>query len=137
MGEARQAKHVYEDEYGEIVDRPSNEMVEVRWFDSTSAMSKEEFQGWLTTFADHVGRLRRPRVLIDATNFKMNPAFMDGDWRDANIIPRYNAAGVTGFAFHMPEGMPMIGQPPAPEGPARFPTAYFGSREEALEWLAR
>jgi hypothetical protein len=36
---------------------------------------------------------------------------MDGPWRDANIIPRYNAAGVKKFA-HMPEGMPMIGEPP-------------------------
>jgi hypothetical protein len=32
--------------------------------------------------------------------------------------------------------LPMIGAPPAPEGPARFPTAYFGRRQEALDWLA-
>jgi hypothetical protein len=62
---------------------------------------------------------------------------MDGPWRDVNIIPRYNAAGVTKFAFQMPPGMPMIGSPPAPEGPGRFPTAYFGRRQEALEWLSR
>jgi hypothetical protein len=36
---------------------------------------------------------------------------MDGPWRDVNIIPRYNAAGVRKFAFHMPDGMPMIGEP--------------------------
>ena len=134
MGEA---KHVYEDEYGEIIDRPSSDLVELRWFDSTSAMSKDQFQSWLSTFADHVGRLHRPRVLVDGTNFRMNPAFMDGDWRDANIIPRYNAAGVTAFAFHMPAAMSMVGEPPAPEGPGRFPTGYFGSREEALAWLRR
>ena len=60
---------------------------------------------------------------------------MDANWRDANIIPRYNAAGVTKFAFLMPEGMPAIGAPPAPEGPAEFPTAYFGRRADAVEWL--
>src|SRR5712692_1706403 len=66
----------------------------------------------------------------------MSPANMDGPWRDANIIPRYNAAGVAKFAFHMPEGMPMIGKPPAPEGPGRFLTGYFGRRHDALDWLA-
>ena len=95
-------------------------------------MSKEQFQKWLSIFADQVARAQRQRVLVDATSFRMNPAFMDGAWRDANIIPRYNAAGVTRFAFHMPAGMPMIGKAPAPEGPGRFPTGYFGSREEAL-----
>jgi hypothetical protein len=62
-------------------------------------------------------------------------ARMDGDWRDANIIPRYNKAGVRRFAFLMPEGMPAIGTPPAVEGPADFPTAYFGSRADALAWF--
>jgi len=31
--------------------------------------------------------------------------------------------------------MPMAGKPPAPEGPGRFPTGYFASRQEALGWL--
>jgi len=50
--------------------------------------------------------------LIDSTAFRMSPARTDGPWRDANIIPRYNAAGVTKFAFHMP-----------------------GRRQDALSWL--
>jgi hypothetical protein len=130
-----ESRHLYEDEWGEIIDRPSGGLIELRWFDSTAARSKQQFQQWLSTFADQVGRVRRSRVIIDGTNFKMNPAFMDGAWRDANIIPRYNTAGVRGFAFHMPSGMPMIGTPPAPEGPVRFPTGYFGSRKEAIDWL--
>lgn len=44
--------------------------------------------------------------------------------------------GITKFAFHMPQGMPAIGNAPAPEGPAQFPTAYFGTRADALRWLA-
>ena len=131
------SKIVYEDEWGEIIDRPSSDVIEVRWFDTTASMSKEEFERWLSIFADHVGHLRRSRVLIDGTSFKVNPAFMDGAWRDANIIPRYNAAGVTSFAFHMPAEMPMVGQPPAHEEPGRFPTGYFGSRQEAVGWLKR
>jgi hypothetical protein len=130
------SRFVYEDTWGEIIDRGSGDLVELRWFDATAEMSRQQFEDWLRTFAEHVGRLRRSRVLIDGTSFKMNPAFMDGAWRDANIIPRYNAAGVKSFAFQMPPGMPMIGRPPAPEGPAEFPTGYFGSRQDALRWLS-
>jgi hypothetical protein len=36
----------------------------------------------------------------------------------------------------LPEGMPMIGEPPANEAPGRFPTGYFGRRQDALDWLA-
>jgi len=129
------AKLMYEDRWGEIIDRPSRNLIELRWFDTTASMSKNEFAEWLSTFALHVGQAGRPHVLIDGTCFRMNPAFMDGAWRDANIIPRYNDAGVKRFAFHMPAQMPMVGGSPAPEGPARFPTGYFGSREEALNWL--
>jgi hypothetical protein len=63
-------------------------------------------------------------------------ANMDEPWRNANIVPRYNDAGITKFAFHMPAGMPAIGAPPAPEGPAHFPTGYFGTRSDALAWLS-
>ena len=52
------------------------------------------------------------------------------------IIPRYNQAGVEKFAFLMPEGMPAIDAPPAPEEPVSFPTAYFGSRADATARLA-
>ena len=127
---------VYEDRWGEVFDRPSADLIELRWFDTTAEMSGRQFQDWLATFAGCVEKCGRSRVLIDSTSFRMNPANMDGNWRDANIIPRYNAAGVAKFAFHFQEGMPMIGAPPAPEGPARFPTAYFGRRQAALEWLA-
>ena len=126
---------VYEDRWGEIIDRAASDLIEVRWFDATAEMSKSQFQDWLEIFADHVGRLRRSRILIDGTNFKMNPAFMDGEWRDANIIPRYNAAGVENFAFHMPPDMPLIQNAPAREGPGVFPTGYFGTREDAMRWL--
>jgi hypothetical protein len=127
---------VYEDEWGEILDRPALDLIELRWFDSTSAMTADDFRASLMTFADWVERTGRHRALIDGTSFLMDPANMDGPWRDANIIPRYNAAGIRRFAFHMPTGMPAIGSPPAPESPGHFPTGYFGSRLDALRWLS-
>jgi hypothetical protein len=130
------AEHVYEDRWGEVVDRPSADLIELRWFDTTEDMSAQEFQGWLATFAGCVEKCGHSRMLVDNTSFRMSTANMDGPWRDTNIIPRYKAAGVTRFAFHMPQGMPMIGSPPTAEAPGRFPTGYFGSRQGALDWLA-
>ena len=38
----------------------------------------------LATFAGHVKRLRRPRVLVDGTRFMMDPANLNDVWRDAS-----------------------------------------------------
>jgi hypothetical protein len=38
------AKSVYEDDWGEIIDRPSSDVIELRWFDTTASMSKPQFQ---------------------------------------------------------------------------------------------
>ena len=127
---------VYADTWGEIIDRKAAGFVEVRWFDSTAAMQAGEFNTWLQQIATAVEQTGRTAVLIDATSFTMTARWDDG-WRDANIIPRYNAAGVRKFAFHMPAGMPAIGSPPAAEGPAQFPTGYFGARNDAVDWLSK
>ena len=127
-------EQVYEDRWGAIIDRPG--YVEIRWYDTTRGMTWEDFQKFLTTFAKIVEQKQRPGALTDATSFQMDMGLMQADWRDQQIIPRYNGAGVKKFAFHMPAGMPAIGAPPAPEGPADFPTAYFGTRIDALAWLS-
>lgn len=129
-------KTLYEDDWGEVVDDPGADLIEIVWSETTAGMSSEEFNGWLDGFAGLIEKQGRHKVLVDSTLFLMDILLMDGPWRDANIIPRYNAAGVTKFAFLMPEGMPLVGAAPAPDGPADFPTAYFASRDDALAWLA-
>ena len=98
-------------------------------------MSGEDFNAFLTIYAGHVENCGRGGGLIDAVQFAMDMSKMEMGWRDEHIIPRYNAAGLKKFAFVMPPGMPAIGAQPAPEGPADFPTAYFGSRADALSWV--
>jgi hypothetical protein len=128
--------HVYEDRFGDVTDHADAGYVEIRWYDTTEAMTVAQFQDWLDRFASEVERRRRAGVLVDGTSFLMDQRNMDDVWRNEHIVPRYNAGGVRRFAFHMPEGMPAIGQPPAAEGPAIFPTAYFARRQTALDWLA-
>src|SRR5260370_12973243 len=70
-------EQVYEDRWGEIFDRPSIDVIEVRWFDTTADMTAPEFQAWLSKFAECVERRGRGRVLIDSTTFRMSPAQID------------------------------------------------------------
>ena len=126
---------IYEDKWGEIIDRPSSNLVEIRWYDTTAAMTGDEFNDWLSTYAGCVESKKRPGCLVDSVQFRMPLDRMDVGWRDENIIPRYNAAGVAKFAFIMPAGMPLIGADPASEGPAKFPTGYFGERSAAITWI--
>jgi hypothetical protein len=67
----------------------------------------------------------------------MDHAKMDEPWRQANVVPRYNAAGVKKFAFQMPEGMPLIGSEPQVYGIDAYLTGYFARRQDALDWLAK
>ena len=126
---------LHDDEWGCIIDRPIHDLLETRWYDTTSELTGPRFNEWIEMFAGRLEQSGRSHVLVDATSFKMDPAQVDTEWRDSKIIPRYVRAGVAKFAFHMPRGMPLIGSPPRPEGPATFPTAYFGSRRDALDWL--
>ena len=127
---------MWEDGYGEVIDRPHADLIEIRWYDTTSRLGAAEFQDWLTRFAGSVEEAGRTAILTDSTAFRMDIGNMSGDWRDANIIPRYNQAGVMKFAFVMPQGMPAVGAPPTHEGPATYLTAYFDSRQAALAWIA-
>lgn len=126
---------VYEDGWGEIIHRPGPGVLEIRWFDSTAAMTGDAFNDWLAMFAGQVEATVSRRCFVDVLQFRMPPDRMSTGWRDEHIIPRYNHAGVERFAFLMPAGIPLIGAEPAPEGPATFPTGYFGTRQAAFDWL--
>lgn len=126
---------IYEDKWGEIIDRPLSGLIEIRWFDTTSTMKGDEFNNWLSVFAGCVEAKKRSGCLVDSVQFKMPMDRINPGWRDANIIPRYNAAGVKRFAFVVPAGMPLIGAKPKQEGPGNFPTGYFGERAKAVAWI--
>jgi len=101
-------------------------------------MTDSAFKATLALFATEAEKVRPPFLLIDATEFRHR--FGDGvmQWRNDAIIPRYGAAGVRKFAFHMPASFPGTmesGGRETIDGPAIFPTAWFATRERALSWL--
>lgn len=98
-------------------------------------MTGDDFNGFLESYAGCVETSGRTAGLVDATQFRMDFSKMSTGCRDENIIPRYNAAGIKKFAFILPPGAPPTQIPPAVEGPANFPTGYFGNRADALARL--
>lgn len=130
---------VARNQWGVVLHHEARRTLELRWLPTTRAMTDEGFRETLELHAGAGERTNPATMLIDAREFYHE--FGEGvmEWRDATIIPRYNAAGVRKFAFHVREGFPgtvEAGGVPAVEGPAAFPTGWFVSREKAEAWLA-
>jgi len=132
---------VARNEWGAILHHPDWHTLELKWFPSTRQMTDDDFKATLELHASQAERLKPIAfMLIDATEF-FHTFGDDGvmTWRDEQIIPRYNTAGVTKFAFHVPPGAPGTvesGGTPAVEGRANFPTGWFSTRQRAYAWLA-
>src|SRR5262249_51095551 len=124
---------VARNQWGVILHYPSAGMLELKWFPSSRQMTDEDFKVTLELYTREGERLQPiTSGLIDATQFFHS--FADDQtlaWRDANIIPRYNAIGMRKFAFHLPAGAPgtvEAGATPANERGATFPTGWFSTR---------
>lgn len=126
--------------WGIILQYQEDRILELRWLPSTASMCDGAFKATLALFASEAEKFRPSFLLIDARQF--DHEFGEGvmQWRDDHIIPRYGAAGVRRFAFHVPEGFQGTvesGGREAFEGPAIFPTAWFSVRKNALEWFQK
>jgi len=124
--------------WGDIMHHASEGILELIWL--PSKMTDSAFRATLALFVWQAETLRPQFLLIDATRFRhqFGPGMME--WRNDSIIPRYGAAGVTKFAFVMPDGFPNTmenGVEEAIDGPAIFPTAWFSERENALAWFRK
>lgn len=126
---------IYSDSWGEIIDRPNHDYIEVRWFDSTSDMTGDEYMRWISVFAGKINEKRRSGVLVDAVQFAMPTESIDNEWLNKQIIPKYNIAGIKKYAVILPCGVPQLCLNPEQEGIASYLTAYFALRAKALNWL--
>jgi hypothetical protein len=137
-GEVAMSSKIAGNVWGEIFHHESDSILELRWL--PSKMTDGAFKATLALLALEAENTRPSYVLIDATGFRHQFGSNMAQWRDDFIIPRYGAAGVRKFAFHMPAGFPgtmEAGGQEAFEGPAIFPTAWFSERQHALDWFKR
>ncbi len=63
------ASIAFTDDWGEVIERPEHDTIEIRWFDSTATMSGDEFNDWLSRFAAEVEWTVRSWVLVDGLTF--------------------------------------------------------------------
>jgi hypothetical protein len=127
-------------EYGVIIHYGEWNTLELKWLPATKDATEVRARDTMVLFAAETEK-RRPRFLIvDTTEFLHRWADGMMAWRDKEIIPRYNAGGVTKFAFITGAGAPFptveSGTDPVPDGPATIPTGRFASRDRAYQWLA-
>ena len=131
-------EEVAHNEWGVVLSHDEWHTLELKWLPRTRELKDDGFKETLELFAAEGERAKPDYMIIDAIEF--GHELGDGvlEWRDREIIPRYNGAGVKKFAFIWPEGMSGTvesGSTPAPEGPANFPTGWFTGRERAYQWL--
>ena len=130
---------LYRDRFAEYFRDSARGAIVQCWSDETTSMSEPQFRVGVERLAELIEREHLQNVLVDVIVMGYTPAADFEQWRQAHIIPRYNAAGVRKFAFVLPEGATGTverGAVPAVEGKAAFPTGYFGSHERAFAWLA-
>ena len=130
---------LYKDEFAEYFRDSEHAAVVQRWSEATASMTEAQFRKGVERLAGLIERERLPNAIVDVIKMGYRPAADFEEWRQTNIIPRYNAAGVRKFAFIYPSsytGTVENGVSPAPEGKATFPFGYFGTRDGMFAWLA-
>ena len=128
------------DQWSQIIYYDEWNSLELKWLPSTAEAADADVKTTMEAFAREAVTRRTHTLIVDTTEFRH--VWGDGmmQWRDAEIIPSYNEAGVAKFAFianpNYPGPTVEAGATPAPDGPANFPTGWFKTREAAYQWLA-
>ncbi len=137
--DAAEPVEVVRNSWGVVLHHEKWHTLELRWLPATRDMSDEGFKETLELLASAGERFRPRFMLVDGTDFHHQSGEGVMEWRAEHIVPRYNSAGVTRFAFLAPAGSPgtvEAGEAPAMEDGANFLTAWFSGRERAYQWLA-
>jgi hypothetical protein len=135
----QQTQQVASNEWATLTYYPDWKTLELKWAATTRSMGDDGFRQTLQLLADEGLKLRPACMIVDATEFFHPVAQGTFAWRDEQIIPLYNQAGVQKFAFLTTSAMPRTvekGAEPAPDGPATFPTAWFETRDRLYAWLS-
>lgn len=125
-------------DWGTVTYYPQWRTLELKWAPQTKSMTDDGFRQTLQILADQGLKVRPRFMIVDSLEFFFTLGEGTLPWRDEHIVPLYNEAGVEKFAFLVTDAMPGTvekGGTPAPDGPAKFPTAWFESRDRLYEWL--
>jgi hypothetical protein len=125
---------VHRDNRAIVAFNEAQGILELRWLPDSVDMTDDDFKSAMLRYAQSAGKYRPRYLLVDVTEFRFTPGADVASWREEEVIPRYNAAGVEKMAFLLPEGSEIPG-PPQPEPPGNFPTGYFNERTGVFAWF--
>ena len=126
---------LHEDNFLRVLWDEATRIIGIDWKESTATMTDEDMKAELALFAGFVEKKKAPRILVDVTKFRHRMSPEVQEWRLKNISTRYNAAGVSRFAFIFPQDVP-IPQTMNQSSPGEdFVTRAFAGRDEAVAWL--
>lgn len=129
------SKQLFDHEWMALELDDEHERLDLIWKPATAEMGAEGFQLALSMYAAEAVVRCAKNLLVDTRGFRFGGFGEVEPWRQKSIIPLYNHAGVTRFAYVFPEGVDL---PPAKEAGdgEEFATRYFGSYDDAVSWLA-
>jgi hypothetical protein len=135
---AEKPQQVASGDWATVTYYPDWNTLELTWGEQTRSMSDDGFKETLRMLADQGLKQHPSYVIINAVDFFHEVGEGTMSWRDKHIVPLYNQAGVQKFAFLVTDratGTVEKGTGPAPEGPAKFPTGWFETRDRMYAWL--
>ena len=129
---------LHQNEFLTLSLEPDTHVLRIDWTDDTGGMSDADFRDALDRFAGFAAEHTTPNLLVDVRQFKFDVPEETGAWRQAEITPRYNSAGVRKFAYILPGAAPLPPEAPADAnaGGDRFATRFFHDEEAAKVWFA-
>lgn len=128
---------VYNNEYLTLTLRGNNKKtLELGWKPSTKNMTATDFKAGIYLFACLAMEHDVDNLLVLIYDFGYEGAMSEEltAWRDKNIFPKYNQAGVKKFAFlGNQDQIPPQDPPQSPH--ADFPTRFFANKKDMMQWL--
>lgn len=112
-------------------EEPGGRVVALVWQGSQRQMRSEDFRAGLNDLVRRIEEARPVGMLIDGRDFSYKPTVEDRSWRDSEVTPRYNGAGISKCAYVLA----VIPENPSGYAGASFETRYFDNRDDADAWL--
>ncbi len=125
-----------DDEFWTIEVDAEPALVRLIWKAATARMTDAEFRRGLEVCADMALDNDARALWVDLRHFAHAPSPDIGPWRDSEIIPRYNRAGVSKFVYlTAPDFAAPDGGAPEPRPGEDFATRFFASETDAIDWI--
>jgi hypothetical protein len=136
MGEGKRTMKVAENVY--YVMTIEDGVLDFGWLPATEGMDMDAFKDALRVYASKAVKHGIRACRVDLRDFRAQPSAEIESWRRQEIIPQYNRAGVTRFAYLMPPGAtppPMSTGGEGNEAGEDFDTRFFNNEQECMDWL--